>query len=134
MSKDFVEIRPVTLKGDAFVTVFGDEDRAPSKVSGVRAGTFDLVENPQHVPGAYANLRHYRSRRSLEAAGLSAEVGTTHHLTLEDAVRLFALQALTASADGAIDFGSVDHLAASVRQAVVAARTGGASHIEIAIS
>jgi hypothetical protein len=134
MSKDFVEIQPVTQSGEVFSPAYGPEARASTHVDVQGPGKLDVRDNPGFVDGAYANLRHAAARKAIEAAGFPFSVGATYRIPVEAAESRFPAFVTTSEDMGKPEYGALVPMSDAVRRAIAAARRAGASHIEIAIS
>ena len=126
---DIVEIEPVRREGEAFSPIFDATARSAQNVL-VETGDLDLVDNPDHVPGAYVNLRHHQARSELQSLGLDLAPGLTHHVPLSLVGELPFLVDLEADGYGTLQSG---RLATEIGKAGEAGLRRGATHVAIRI-
>lgn len=130
--KDFVEIRPVRADGDSFSPVYDKKTHAARKSRVNGPGDIEFLDNPDFVAGAYVNLRHCHVSAAMAQAGLEMAPGITHHLPLDRAKVMFP--EFVMAIEPAKDPHQGRLMAIAVKEAVAAAKRGGATHIEICIS
>ncbi len=127
-SKDFVEIQPVRLTDTSAEPVYGEEVRGAKRVTVNGPGQFSTAANPDHVPGAYENLKHYQLRAEIEERGLAFEIGRSHLFPIDD---VLAGGQVTLTSDGNYLHGILPGLLGAAARAGLSA---GATHVEVKIS
>lgn len=133
-SKDMIEIQPVILGEAGPAPVYTEAARGSSRAKVARPGTLELRPNPEYVPGAYANLRHFEVRHDIKELGLAFDLGKTHLVPLEVAAEYARKTRPRVEFMSNGDVIHLGRLGGILGDAVRAGQRACATHIEIKIS